>query len=322
MSLRLVPADGALLDRILRETHAIWSEGLTFDGYARYNAAQRRTPWGAAHLDRVALVDGDTLVASAKRYDLVARVDGRRCRVLGIGAVFTPPDRRGRGGASALVRELLDAGAAAGYDLALLFSEIGPAFYERFGFVAVPLVESTLDVREGRGAPGMLVRTGVDADAPALAAMSAALAQGARFALERSADRVRHAIAKTRLLAGLGPPGLREVDFLVAEEAHQAAAYVVCTRMGARWTLEECGDRDPSGTRVGALLQALLAREPAAARPTITAWWPPGWQPPQVAIAAATPPPQVMMLCPLRRGALPSPPLEASQVVYCRGDTF
>jgi hypothetical protein len=27
--------------------------------------------------------------------------------------------------------------------------------------------------------------------------------------------------------------------------------------------IEECGDRDPSGARVGAILQALIAREPA-----------------------------------------------------------
>jgi hypothetical protein len=39
--------------------------------------------------------------------------------------------------------------------------------------------------------------------------------------------------------------------------------------IGDTWTLEECGDRDPSGAGVGALLQALIAREPSERRPTI-----------------------------------------------------
>src|SRR5206468_10676186 len=39
-----------------------------------------------------------------------------------------------------------------------------------------------------------------------------------------------------------------------------------------RSVLEECGDRDPSGARMGAILQVLIARNPAERRPAITAW--------------------------------------------------
>jgi len=42
------------------------------------------------------------------------------------------------------------------------------------------------------------------------------------------------------------------------------------------------GDRDPSGARVGAILQALIAREPVQHRPTIRAWLPHGFVAPQV----------------------------------------
>jgi hypothetical protein len=54
--------------------------------------------------------------------------------------------------------------------------------------------------------------------------------------------------------------------------------------------IEECGDRDPAGARVGALLQALLAREPAERRPIIRGWFPPGFMPPQVTIVSVQPP--------------------------------
>jgi hypothetical protein len=75
----------------------------------------------------------------------------------------------------------------------------------------------------------------------------------------------------------------------IAEEGITAAAYVVVTIVGDTWTIEECGDRDPSGARVGAILQALITREPVERRPTIRAWLPRGFVPPQVTIVSAKP---------------------------------
>ena len=60
------------------------------------------------------------------------------------------------------------------------------------------------------------------------------------------------------------------------------------------WTIEECGDRDPSGARVGAILQALIAREPVEQRPIIRGWLPPGFVPPQITIVSARPSTDVM----------------------------
>ena len=39
-------------------------------------------------------------------------------------------------------------------------------------------------------------------------------------------------------------------------------AYVVLSQNQFGWTLEEAGDRDPAGARLGAILQVLVAREP------------------------------------------------------------
>lgn len=318
----LVPATGPHLDQILRESYTLWNDGLSHDKYARFWEAQIRTPWGSAHLDRVALIEQGTVTSSAKRYDLSARVDGRIRRVLGIGAVFTSPGRRGHGGAKRLLEMMLETAEAEGYEYALLFSEIDPAFYERLDFVPVPLVESRIEVTRRGGAPAVLVRAGHDGDMPSITEMSAACATGARFALDRSEDFIKHGLTKRRLLSGLGPPGLREVEFLVTEEGHQAVAYLVTTVHAGRWFIEEAGDRDPSGARLGAMLQVMLARTPHLPQPQIRGWLPHGFSPPQISLIESQATAEVMMIRPLEDRALPLPPLDAHQVMYWHCDYF
>ena len=318
----LVPATGDYLGQILHDSYSVWNDGLSPEAYARFWDAQLRTPWGMAHLDRLALVRDGQVISSAKRYDLSARIENRIRRVLGIGAVFTPLAHRGRGAAQRLLEMMIETAEAEGYEYALLFSEIDPAFYERLDFVPVPVLESRLVVDLKGGAPAVLVRAGDDRDIPAVAEMSARRAVGARFALDRSDDWIRYGIAKRRLLAGLSPPGLREVEFLVTEEGHQAVAYVVSMVHDGRWFIEDAGDRDPSGARLGAMLQVMLARTPYLAPPDIHAWLPHGFTPPQVTRVEAHAAASVMMIRPLKDRTLPLPPLDASQVAYCRLDYF
>jgi GNAT superfamily N-acetyltransferase len=318
----LVPATGRYLQQILEDTHPIWSDGLDHQRYARFWDAQLLTPWGSTHLDRVALVEGGDVVCSAKRYDLSARIEGRIRRVLGIGAVFTTPARRGRGAAGRLLEMMLEAAEAEGYEYAMLFSEIDPSFYERLEFVPIPLVESTLEVVRKGGSPAVLVRAGDERDIPSVAEMSARRAAGARFALDRSEDWIRFGLAKRRLLSGLGPAGLRELEFLVTEEGHQAVAYVVVSVYQGRWFIEDAGDRDPSGARLGAMLQAMLARTPHLPPPDIHAWLPHDVMPPQVRRVASRAPHEVLMIRPLKDRSLPLPPLDANHVAYWRLDFF
>ncbi len=319
---RLVPAAGLVLEEILDETYPIWNEGLSRENYARFNIAQSSTPWGATHLQRVALVSSDgRLLSTAKRYDLRARLDGRPVRVFGIGAVFTPPSGRRRGFAAELIERLIDTAARESFDFALLFSAIGPAYYRRFGFETIPVDQVSVDVRPTAGSPMMLVRAGCDDDVRFLAEMHEARAASAgwRFALDRDADFIRYAIARKRLLSGFGPPGLRHLEYFVAEEGGRPAAYVVLLRSNGLRMLCECGDRDASGARVGALLQALLARAPAEHFHLIRAWLPPGFRPPQVDLLQIEPPSVAMMMRPLRED-LTIPPLDADEVMYWLGD--
>src|SRR5688500_660751 len=143
--MRLIAAEGPVLEQILDDSFPIWNEGLTRAGYAQWNAAQMRTAWGARHLQRLALVDeASGVLASLKRCRFTARLDRRDVGVLGIGAVFTPESMRGRGyAAEAIERVIADEGGD-GAAIAALFSEIGPEYYARCGFEAVPFEEVTL----------------------------------------------------------------------------------------------------------------------------------------------------------------------------------
>lgn len=319
--MRLITAEGALLEQILDQSFPTWNMGLTRQAYGLWNAAQQRTAWGRTNLRRVALVsDAGELLSSAKCYRFTARLDDRQIRMCGIGAVFTPPSMRHRGHATTLMTRILDLEQREGAALAALFSEIGAPFYQRLGFTAVPLDEVTVHVQLKRGgSPAMLVRAGDERDLPALAAMHETRAAAARFSLRRDPAQIQFALTRKRALAGLGAERLRQVEFFVAEEGASAVAYVVLSVNANGWTLEEAGDRDPAGARLGAILQVLIAREPSHTAPLIRTWWPPHLPvPPQLSLSDRSDPLDIFMLRALGDAQVPS----SADVFYWRSDEF
>ena len=171
--MRVVRATGATLESLLDDTFPLWGDGLTRRGYGHWNIAQERTDWGSRHLRRCALMDGARVLSSAKRYDLSLWLKGRRVLALGVGAVFTPESQRGHGHALAIIKALEDQALSDGAEMSLLFSEIGPSFYERLGYARVPVTTVEIEVQTKDGAPAMLVRGGEDRDAPHVAEMYA-----------------------------------------------------------------------------------------------------------------------------------------------------
>lgn len=321
-SFPLVPATGAILEEILDQTHPVWGEGLDRASYARYNAAQLRTPWGSRHLRRVALVDASgRFVSTAKRYDLRVRAGDGEVPAIGIGALFTRPDARRRGAAAGLLRALMEQAEAEGARVALLFSEIGTRYYERFGFRTVPVTQTVLELKAGPtvAPPAIPLRSGEAADLPAIAEMNALQASGFPFTLARSPDYIAFAVAKKRLLAASGAPGRRQVGFFVVEEGGRAAAYAVVLAVGDYWMITECGDRDPTGARVGALFEAMLARRDEQPR-RLLAWLPPGFLPPQLNVLWRERPAVAMMAAPLGGFALDVP--HGDHVAWWHADAF
>ena len=317
----MILAEGVLLEHILDQTFPIWHEGLSRAAYGRWNAAQLRTPWAREHLHRFALVDeGGRLLATAKRYRFDVRVSGREGSMSGIGAVYTPPEERGRGHASRLLEQLLAQERREGALLASVFSEIGAGFYQRLGFEPVPFDDVTVGVAHRGGAPAMLVRAGDERDLPAVAAMHATRSASAQFSFRRDRSMIHYALSKKRLLAGLGPAGLRHVEFFVAEEGASAVAYVILHENANGWTLEEAGDRDPAGARLGAMLQVLVAREPSHRAPLIRAWWPSVFPvPPQLTLSDRSEARDLFMVRPLADVGMPK---TAEDVFYWRSDYF
>ena len=120
--------------------------------------------------------------------------------------------------------------------------------------------------------------------------------------------------------AGLAPPGFSQVEFYVAEEGASAVAYMILSVSAHGWTLDEAGDRDPSGARLGAMFQVLLAREPAERLPVIRAWWPRAFPvPQQLQVTRRQDAHDLLMLRALADVRLPS---TAEEVFYWRGDVF
>ena len=278
-----------------------------------------KTAWGSRCQHTSALLEGQTILASAERYELAAVFDGRAIRVCGVGSVWSEPSPQGAGHARALVDTLLTEAAGAGAEMAVLLSETaGDAGWN--DFQALPLTDLTLAVAESRrGAPMTTVRGGEERDLAAIVAIGRVRAASLRLHLDRDVDFLQYIITTKRLLAGLGAANARQLHFFIAEEGITAAAYVIVSVAGHTWTLEECGDRDASGARVGALLQALIAREPAERRPTIHAWLPPGFLPPQVTIASAMPASAAIGVRMLGSGAI-VPPLGAADALFWRND--
>jgi predicted N-acetyltransferase YhbS len=318
----VVLADGPLIERVLDDTFPVWHEGLSRDAYSKWSRGQLRTPWGRDHLQRFALLnDAGDHVASLKRYRHPVRVDGRDGWMCGIGAVLTVPEHRGAGHASRLVEHVVEQSRQEGALLAGLFSEIGTTFYQRLGFSTVALDEVTVQVPRRDRSAALLVRFGDDRDLPSLAALHAVRSADARLALRRDTPLVHYAIAKKRLFAGLSAPGTRQLEFFVAEEGASAVAYVVLSQNQYGWTLEEAGDRDPAGARLGAMFEVLLAREPSLQDPVIRAWWPRGFPtPPQLTLSPRADPKDVFMVRPLASGIDVPPGPEG--VFWWRSDYF
>ncbi len=322
-STQLVQADGAILERIVGTTPLAALSGLSREAFAKYEAAQAKTAWARRHRRRFALMQADDLLASAERYELTGRLDRQLVRICGIAGVFDHrADDDGRKYGGVLVEHLLEHAARDGVDLALLFQP-APASLVPDGFAVVATTDVELTVTESPryGAPMTLVRGGEDRDLGAIVAMGQARADPFRFHIDRDAELIKHALTRKRLLAGLGVSGGRQLEFVIAEEGITAAAYIAISIVGKTWTIEECGDRDGSGARVGAILQALIAREPAESRPVIRGWLPPGFLPPQVTIAsAAAAPPRLLARALSSR--VPSVPLAPGDVLYWQSDLF
>jgi hypothetical protein len=221
----IIPAEGAILERVLDTAHSISSEGLSRHAYGQCDAAQMRTAWGRRRRRRFALAEGGDVLAGATQYDLSAVLDQQPVRVCGIAQILPQPAPAAGGPARELVDGLLEQAARGGAALALLFSDMNDE-QQVAGFDAVPMTDVEIGVAEPprRGAPMTLLRGGEERDLAAIVAMGRIRAEPFRFHLDRDVEFEQYAITRKRLLAGLGTAGARQLHFFIAEEGITAAA--------------------------------------------------------------------------------------------------
>ena len=317
----VVLAEGPILERVLDATYPASHQGLSRRAFTTADAAQGKIAWAPDHQHRYALVEGADVLASAQRYELSGAFGGQALRICGISGVCSDPTHGDADHARVLVEHLVDDARRNAADIAIVFASPGSTLSALDGFEVIPTQDVELTVAESSryGAPMTLVRGGEDRDLAAIVAMGEARAARFRFHLKRDVDFVKYAVTKKRLLAGLASSGARQLLFVIAEEGITAAAYAVISIVDGNWTIEECGDRDPSGARVGAILQALIAREPVERRPVIRGWLPPGFVPPQVTIVSTRPSVETL----LARSLTPTVEtlgLSCDDVLYWRSD--
>lgn len=137
--MKLVPLDARTYAReVLPLSAQVWAGKRDFERYVAQTLEIAQSGYGRRHYKTIALADGEQILSSFKRYERTIHIGAQRLRAFGIGAVYTPSALRGRGYASAMLAMALDAARADGYDVAYLFSDIRPQFYEEIGFTRLP----------------------------------------------------------------------------------------------------------------------------------------------------------------------------------------
>ena len=270
MSIRLaelVPDDYAA--HVLPLSAGMWAGRRDEATYIRQTVEIARSPYGKRSYRTIGAYDGDELVASCKVYRRTLHRNGRQVRAIGFGAVFTPPEMRGRGYASAMLAMMCDRGRAAGDDLTYLFSDIKPAFYAALGFVELP---SRLISLRADGLPGdrIAVEPLGERDWPAIARCFAAANAARTWGFERDAT-VWNWI-RLRIKHGSEHPVGSQCN-LAVRRGRSIAAYILGVRAPEHdaYIVDEYGYAD---AKDAALVSALL-RAGAGDLRRVVGWLPP-----------------------------------------------
>jgi GNAT superfamily N-acetyltransferase len=133
-SIRLDVAQWSDIVTILKENYSIWSGGLSRDKYYEWIWSQLQQPWARRNYRFLLARHNEDIVSCCKLYIMEFVSRGRKYRIGGIGAVYTPERYRGHGYASQMLETVESRCRKDGFDALLLYSEIDVSFYERLGY--------------------------------------------------------------------------------------------------------------------------------------------------------------------------------------------
>lgn len=133
---------------VLHQTFKIWSAGLKPDDYYSYTSFQINHPWSRKNYRYMVYRHGCTVVSSCKLYSLELTSHGKIYSFAGLGAVFTGKTYRGLGYGRAMLSQIIELCRRRDVKGLLLFSDIGPDFYNKLGFNEVSAREFAIYLPE------------------------------------------------------------------------------------------------------------------------------------------------------------------------------
>ena len=124
-----------------RASHDVWGGGLPMEAHLEREQALRASAWSQRARTGWSWVgDGGATLATCETYAMTGLWRGHACTAWAIASVFTAPECRGAGHASALLVALAARADEADVPM-VLFSDIDPRFYLRLGYHAQPAMD-------------------------------------------------------------------------------------------------------------------------------------------------------------------------------------
>jgi GNAT superfamily N-acetyltransferase len=223
-----------------RGVQPIWGGGLNPERFISFQRRLADSPEAGRRYRLLGLFESDRLLSAMKAYELHGTYAGSSLRLLGIGAVYTPPGLRRRGHARRMLELAIDDYRSRGFDAALLFSDIGGEYYERLGFRGVRSDECVAEAADlPRATPRGTVAAGDEASLVRVFARSRS--GNGELSLARDGWVLSFQLRRLRELARARAAGEPEWGVRITSDAGEAAAMLRVARdavdvLDAGWT--------------------------------------------------------------------------------------
>jgi GNAT superfamily N-acetyltransferase len=318
---RLTVARDDQIDAVYCESHRLWGAGLSLRQYRELWDEMRSTPWGSRHARFCVWTnDRGELLSSLKVYRPRVRMHDRVARATVLGAVFTPAERRGRGHATAMVRAAIERARKMGDLAALLFSDIGTAFYADLGFEKLAAEEQSGRLPGIRGAarPGWTLRDMRGSDEEAVEAIHAESCARRQIAILRDAEHWKFLHVRAEgYFRRLGDRALRERRQVALRDG-RVAGYLIAAEGSSEWDVREIGAAGGDPETLADVLRLGAGAARAIGLDAFHGWLPPELKPYLDPRQAATQARQraVPMILPLQDAAPLAPSASATYMPY------